>query len=94
MPCKVEQTNEPDHIMEAPKRPKENPGAARDLGWWRWLGGLSQGRQGGQGGKRMVGVGVDVGGCSVPAEDSRRGTKGYVPGSLVVHAGLGCRCYC
>lgn len=42
----------------------------------------------------MVGVGVDVGGCSVPAEDSRRGTKGYVPGSLVVHAGLGCRCYC
>lgn len=50
--------------------------------------------KGGQGGKRMVGVGVDVGGCSVPAEDSRRGTKGYVPGSLVVHAGLGCRCHC
>lgn len=48
MPCKVEQTNEPDPVMEAPKRPKENPAP---LGIWGGGGGSEDYPKAGKGGE-------------------------------------------
>lgn len=67
MPCKVRQARQTPATRHGRKEIPA-PLGIRDGG----LGGISP-RQG-----VMIGIGVDVGGCSVPAEDSRRGTKRYV----------------